>query len=235
MRQNLVVALRVAALIVLLTAAVAAATAAHPRDADHTEFAHELDRGAVVQVALPDSSSSSIDDETVWTATWSTGPFQWRRGPITDRLQTPVAEFTTAMRARGVRVTTKDDDAELLAWPLRGPPWVTTVIGLTMLATLVAMLSSRPVYGTRWAWFWMFVLGQLGALLYLVLEPAPLWRRGTGSAHGPAAAGDPEGEGPRPPRSRWNGLQGVAWSILLLMAGAMASSGIGWLAARVLP
>ncbi|CAM3208453.1 hypothetical protein [Tsukamurella hominis] len=230
MRQNLLVALRVAALLVLLTAAVAAATAAHPRDADYAEFARELDRGAVVQVMLPDSSSSSIDDETVWTATWSTGPFQWRRGPIADRLQTPVAEFRDAMRARGVRVKAEDGDAHLLAWPLRGPHWVTTVIGLTMLATLVAMLASRPVYGTRWAWFWMIVIGQVGALLYLVLEPAPLWRGRSGAA---AAADAPEAEGAPAPRSRWNGLQGFGWSVLLLLAGAMASSGIGWLAARV--
>ncbi|TWS20158.1 hypothetical protein FK529_08525 [Tsukamurella asaccharolytica] len=227
MRQNLLVTLRVAALLVLLTAAVAAATAAHPRETDYGEFARALDRGEVVQITLPDTPSSS-GEATVWMATWSTGPFQWRRGPVAEGLMTTLSDFTVAMRDRGVRITTKDDDTELLTWPSAGPTWVTTLLGLTWLAVFLAMLISPPTYGTRWAWFWMFVIGQVGALLYLVLEPTPLWRRDP-------AAGGIEPVDPLPPRrDRWNGLQGVAWSILLLLGGGMAAAGIGWAAGRLL-
>lgn len=228
MRSILVVTLRALALAILLTWAVGAATAAHPREAGYEEFVHEVQRGAVDQVLLPNTSSSSSSDETVWMATWSTGPFQWREGPISDRTMLTVGDFSRTMRDQGVDVTRENDDAGLLTWPLRGPAWMSTLLGLTWLAVFLVMLGSRPTYATRWAWFWMFVVGQLGALVYLLLEPAPLWRRATVAEEAEDSAV------PVAPRTRWNGLQGFAGSILLLVGGAAAAAGVGWVAARLL-
>ncbi|MFG1827745.1 hypothetical protein ACGFIJ_35160 [Microbispora bryophytorum] len=36
--------------------------------------------------------------------------------------------------------------------------------------------TDRPRLGNRWAWFWLFTVGEVGAMLFLLLEPRPLWR-----------------------------------------------------------
>jgi cytochrome b561 len=56
--------------------------------------------------------------------------------------------------------------------------WLATA---AWLVTFVVMLANRETrYANRWAWFWLFTHGLAGALIYLWLEPRPLWsRRGT--------------------------------------------------------
>lgn len=48
-------------------------------------------------------------------------------------------------------------------------------IGMAWVLTFLIMIGSRPRLGNRWAWLWMFTLGKVGAILFLLLEPRPLW------------------------------------------------------------
>jgi hypothetical protein len=61
--------------------------------------------------------------------------------------------------------------------------------------------TGRHRYANRWAWFWLFTVGQVGAVLYLILEPRPIWR--------PASRTAPTG------RSPMGGGSGFLLSILL--------------------
>ena len=84
-------------------------------------------------------------------------------------------------------------------------PWVgvPTAASIAVILSFFLMLGrDRRRYGTRWAWFWVFAAtsGTLGPVLYLLLEPAPLWRR-TGST--------------LPARPRLSGGQGLAVALVL--------------------
>ncbi|WP_019203302.1 hypothetical protein [Tsukamurella sp. 1534] len=258
MRTTALTVLRCLALLVLFTGFASAATASQPRSVQYEDFARDLDRGAVELIVLEESSSTGdVSGPTAWIAVWSTGPFQWRRGPVVEGNPVPLADFTTLMRDRGVRVAQEDDDENtiVIAWPFEAPAWFGTLLGLTWLATFLAMLSSRPRWGNRWAWFWMFVIGQVGVLLYLLVEPAPLWRR-QHDEHGPsedtvapwmrdpAAPDEPPSFTPVPPGSlppepapdtRVSGGTGCLYSIVTSIGAAVLAGVLGWAAGHVLP
>jgi hypothetical protein len=100
--------------------------------------------------------------------------------------------------------------------PLSG--WVIWT-GAAWWATFLIMLASVPRLGNRWAWFWLFTVGQIGAIVFLVLEPRPLW----------SVAGE------RPaPRGRLTGAQGCLVSIGLGLLAAAGAAGVGRLAGLVL-
>jgi hypothetical protein len=76
-----------------------------------------------------------------------------------------------------VRLNTATDDRPGVL-PLRVPwaPLRYAAIAVWLL-TLVNMLSrGGHRVANRWAWLWMFTIGQIGAALYLLREPVPLWR-----------------------------------------------------------
>ncbi|MFD0745914.1 hypothetical protein ACFQ1L_31825 [Phytohabitans flavus] len=79
--------------------------------------------------------------------------------------------------------------------------------------TFLLMLGhSHHRYANRWAWFWLFTVGQVGVLLYLVLEPQPLWR--------------PRSWPPRTDSPPIRGGTGLAWAILLSIALSLAAVGV---------
>ena len=49
---------------------------------------------------------------------------------------------------------------------------ITVALWITLFARM--LLTREHRYANRWAWFWMFTIGQIGALLYLWSEPEPL-------------------------------------------------------------
>ncbi|MGW5681451.1 hypothetical protein [Nonomuraea sp. NPDC003754] len=106
---------------------------------------------------------------------WSTGPLGWRSLYPDGRAAMDAA--LAAAEERGVTVVRADRDR----WP---PEWFEDVparhgvlVPLAWSVTLLVMLArSRPRYATRWGWFWLFTVGGVGALLYLVMEPQPIWR-----------------------------------------------------------
>ncbi|MGX9297572.1 hypothetical protein [Tsukamurella paurometabola] len=212
---------------VLLVGAVAGAIAAHPEVASSEDFTRALDRGEVVRVVPWEHSS----DDTVGAAEWSTGPFRWYTGPLPGT--NTYAEFRTLMRDRGVQVETYDD--MMINWPFRIPTWFGTAVAIAWVLTFLAMLTSRPRWGNRWAWFWMFTIGQVGAPLYLLLEPRPLWHsfQLAGLRRPEPAPDTTRGTGPR--EDRRTGGEGCALSLVVGFGAAVAAAGIGWLAGTVLP
>ncbi|MCS3780114.1 hypothetical protein [Tsukamurella ocularis] len=220
-------AIRATFLAVLVIGAIAGAITAHPRIASSDDFTRALDRGEVVRVVPWEHSNSN----TVGAADWSTGPFHWYTGPIPGT--GTYSEFRTQMYDRGVQVETYDDT--IVRWPFRTPTWFGTTVAIAWMLTFLAMLTSRPRWGNRWAWFWMFVIGQVGALLYLLLEPRPLWHSFRIAAlRRPDATLDATREA-NPREDLRTGSEGCALSLVVGFGAAVTAAGIGWLAGVVFP
>jgi len=47
-----------------------------------------------------------------------------------------------------------------------------------MVALLLLVGGTAPRLATRWAWFWLWLSVPPAALVYVLVEPVPLWRRG---------------------------------------------------------
>jgi hypothetical protein len=161
---------------------------------------------------------------------WATGWWRWR---------TTIADPTWATNDPATGNRNPDDRA--LQW-LRGqvaasghPVTVQMSVGnnsrwwpvqivwqplqvLAMIAWLgtfgLMLLTSAHRYANRWAWFWLFTIGQVGALLYVVLEPRPIWK--------PSSAAVPPGRTPA------GGGTGCLWSFLLSIAVPMLMLGVVW-------
>ncbi|MER5620774.1 hypothetical protein ABT061_06965 [Streptosporangium sp. NPDC002544] len=114
---------------------------------------------------------------------WAQGPLIWREiGPealLAERPAFTRADLGGDLSRSRIRATEPDDSDR---WELV-PLWVRKVpasvggvwvLGAWVLASLI-MLGSTPRLGNRWAWLWLFTVGQAGALLFLLLEPRPLW------------------------------------------------------------
>lgn len=54
------------------------------------------------------------------------------------------------------------------------PPLGSMAIALWIVLFGHMLLTREHRYANRWAWFWLFTVGQIGALLYLWKEPEPL-------------------------------------------------------------
>lgn len=218
---------RITSLTILLAGALLAAIGHHPREADHPEFSAALERGRIERVVLPAAQSRP---STVHTASWSTGPWQWRKGAVTTSA-TDADEFRRDMAAHGVAVETTfddEDDDRVFDQPFWAPQWWGNVIGALWLVMFFAMIASRPRYGNRWAWFWLFTVGEIGVFLYLLLEPTPLWRPRFRDSHtdvDPTPITDVIA-----PDRRWTGGQGCLASILAAIAVPFLSAAIGWAA-----
>ncbi|MFF0573134.1 hypothetical protein [Streptosporangium saharense] len=160
--------------------------------------------------------------------TWAEGPLVWHRiipGPIRDGKDVyTFARLSADTAPSGVRVTeeiTANQTLWYAAWPFEIPSllgmwW----IGAAWVLTLLIMLGSTPWLANRWAWFWLFGVGQLGAIAFLILEPRPLWYRYD-----------------RRPRQRgriWGGLGCLMSVATSLVAGGIALA-LGALLSRVLP
>jgi hypothetical protein len=68
------------------------------------------------------------------------------------------------------------------------------LVKVAWIATFVIMIgTARPRLGNRWAWFWLFTVGDIGAILFLFFEPRAVWR-GLGP-QGPASGRMAGGQG----------------------------------------
>ncbi|TDE92769.1 hypothetical protein EXU48_14745 [Occultella glacieicola] len=90
-----------------------------------------------------------------------------------------------------------DEGATILAAAEDSPEPVTVTVtrdweapglhaNLTVLAAMFALfvlvLGPQPRLATKWAWFWLTCAAAPIWLLYLILEPVPLWSRGPATA-----------------------------------------------------
>ncbi|WP_062345869.1 hypothetical protein [Herbidospora yilanensis] len=212
--------LRVVLLLVLLGGAVLVSATFRPSLRTLDQFRFALSSGEVDRVTWRG------DDQGIWLLTWSESPLVWHEvhgdglrdadGAYTiKRLRADAGHM--AVQPSVVHVDDRSGGTILPEWPFRFPGgtqlwWPAAA----WIVTFAVMLGSRPRLGNRWAWFWLFTVGEIGALLFLVLEPRPLWR-------GP---GEKPGEGPVHAKPISGGT-GCLYSILLAVVSVGAALGVG--------
>ncbi|MEV0613683.1 hypothetical protein AB0I81_10210 [Nonomuraea sp. NPDC050404] len=162
-------------------------------------------------------------EDWVTSLSWSDSPLSWHR--IEGEFSDQEGPYTTTRLMADLRHTD--------VWPILkgtpsndGPPpdWVFESPGGWWIAgpwliAFLTMLFTTPRLANRWAWFWLFTVGDLGAIFWLLLEPRPLWR-------GP-------GEG-LPRAKRVDGCSGCVLSILMAIVWGLTAMGIGRLVELVL-
>ncbi|MGW4425331.1 hypothetical protein [Streptosporangium sp. NPDC004631] len=162
------------------------------------------------------------------TLTWSAGPLSWSQarfdqpGDVWDPRTTRLVPEALERRQEAflVRVWAAADPAveivrsDGLGLSLGSPayarwwePFAPFAVAAEVLAWLLMLTRRDHRYATRWAWFWMFLVG--GSWLYVLLEPYPLWR-------GPYEV--------LPVRVRLDGTRGFALAVALLFGLGMVNA-----------
>ncbi|MFD0885410.1 hypothetical protein ACFQ08_12710 [Streptosporangium algeriense] len=231
---------RVVLLLILLFGALLVVAAASPTTRTLADFRTALKAGRVSVVVYrapgpetvsPDGTPPPVSGTPpgrLYALKWAEGPLVWHRivqepasggadAYTLDRLHADASPMGTRVTWEGNRQSTW----WYATWPFEIPQlfgmwWV----GVAWVATFVIMVSSTPRLGNRWAWFWLFGAGQIGAIAFLLLEPRPLWHR----------------YGRRPPqRGRIRGGTGCLLSIATAALAVGAAFTLGNLLNAVLP
>ncbi|MEV0970936.1 hypothetical protein [Microtetraspora glauca] len=209
---------RVLLLVILLWGTLVTVLSAAPRTRDVADFRADLRAGRVTYVIYESGHGD------VRAMRWSNSPLFWYSmedpwGQDVDGTYT-VARLTAdldASEARPVLRQARLRDNGVPAypdWPFAVPvPYVSWTVKAAWIAAFVIMLgTARPRLGNRWAWFWLFTVGQIGAVMYLCSEPRSLWR----------------GLGPQaPPPSPLGGGRGCALAVCFQFLTPVAIMGVG--------
>ncbi|MEU6425030.1 hypothetical protein ABZ860_03970 [Microbispora sp. NPDC046973] len=163
---------RVVLLVVLLWGALVTVLSMTPRERTLADFHAALRAGQVTYVIY---YGTPVD------LRWSTGPLFWYHA---DRSAN--GAYTPRTLLSDLNATVPRPEARLAhrrqgffsGWPFRVPfHGATWLVGGAWIAALLTMIGTgRPRLGNRWAWFWLFTAGEVGAMLFLLLEPRSLWR-----------------------------------------------------------
>jgi hypothetical protein len=213
--------LRLVLLLPLLAGLLILSTGISPSSQTLEQFRSAVLAGDVDQVTYRASGSGELK-----FLTWSESPLV--RHDLESAMADAKGPYTAARLTADVRrapnrpsltqeASKSDANGILPDWPfdVRGGWW----IAASWMLVFLTMLFTSPRLANRWAWFWLFTVGQVGAVLYLVLEPRPLWQ-------GP-------GEGLTRDK-RVDGGSGCAYSIILGIVSGLAALGIGRLVKLVL-
>ncbi|WP_431894610.1 hypothetical protein [Nonomuraea sp. bgisy101] len=191
---------RVLLLVTLLWGGILVALGDRATDGTEEELRAALRRSDTV-VLVKDSDELS----------WSRAPTGWRRLATADPDEW-AAELDAA-EVRGVTVVREDGDRWPPHWFEEVPSRYGLLVPAAWFITLLAMLGrSRPRYASRLGWFWLFAVGGVGAPLYLLMEPQPIWM----ALDEPLAPLD----------SRLDGLSGCLASIALAIVSGLAVFGV---------
>jgi hypothetical protein len=167
---------RVVLLVVLLWGTLLAFFSALPQERSAAEFHAKLYAGQVSAVIYR-HADHAVD------LRWSTSPFTWYHSVdpnLKHGLTNLVGPGGTYPYVVGAKSLTHPKWLAFI-WTLRVPDFYGWLVELAWIISFVTMLRTKEHrVGNRWAWFWLFTLGQIGAVLYLFLEPRSLWR-GVGS------------------------------------------------------
>ncbi|WP_203884269.1 hypothetical protein [Planotetraspora kaengkrachanensis] len=198
-------------LVVLLWGGLLTVLSANPRDRSAADFQAALRAGQVTYVIYEHGG----EDGDVRGLRWSTGSLFWYRvkgltEPTRRRPDLMIDPGTTASRPVVRWVSSKDARfGPFPNWPFKVPvPSVDWLVKVAWIAAFVIMIgTARPRLGSRWAWFWLFTIGEIGAILFLFFEPRALWR-GLG----------PQEPAPRRMSGRYGCLAaiGLNWLVLAL-------------------
>lgn len=189
--------LRVLLLVVLAVTGTLALAGGLPTDSDPGRLVADLRAGRVDSITYRPGA-----DQVRWSTRWwrwysadvlspgSGNSFDGGTLPGHDLEATPpdvsgtreigIKDVRREARLADRPVSTVDDDNDLdWVWAddLHTERLRDAATGAWTLTFLMMLFSRRRTFANRWAWFWMFTLGQVGALLYLVLDPDPIWRR----------------------------------------------------------
>ncbi len=163
---------RVALLVVLLWGALVTVLSMTPRERTLADFHTALRTGQVTYVLY---YGTPVD------LRWSTGPLFWYHA---DRSAN--GAYTPGKLLRDLNAAVPRPETALAhprqglfsGWPFlvpfHGANWL--VGGAWITALFIMIGTGRPRLGNRWAWFWLFTVGEVGAMLFLLLEPRSLWR-----------------------------------------------------------
>ncbi len=108
--------------------------------------------------------------EQVTSVKWAEGAFSWHYAGVSY----PVDAFI----GRTWEVPTRsesDSNRWIPFWVYITPVKYGWVVAVAWALALAVMLGSVPRLANRWAWLWLFTVGQIGAILFLLLEPRSLW------------------------------------------------------------
>ncbi len=197
-------AVRVVLLLVLLAGVTAVLASLHPAPREQSDLTADLAAGRVTYLEY-----ERIDN----AVRWSDGTWRWRVATLV-RVDSPAAgtppddpmldwlQRQAAASSHPVPVRVRDGSGSRW-WPdeVVWEPLQAATVTAWVLTFLLMLSRSTHRYANRWAWFWLFLIGQVGVLLYLILEPQPIWR--------------PRSWPPRTGRAPTGGGMGLAWAILL--------------------
>lgn len=221
-RDDIPYAVRVALLFVLALSTVVVHINQAPPLRPAAELVADLRAGEVTKVVYDRNWPA------YGTLTWSHGPLSWSQArfdqpddvwdPRTTRLVPEALErrqeaFLAQVRAAAdpsVEIVRTEGFGALAGSPAYArwwEPFGPVAVAAEILAWLLMLARPNPRYASRWAWFWMFLTG--GSLLYVLLEPRPLWR-------------DPHEALPAP--ARLDGTRGFAIAVALLFGMAMVNA-----------
>jgi hypothetical protein len=173
--------LRLLVLLVLLAGAASVLVGLNPAQRQEQDLVADLAAGRVTYLEYQPGFGE---------VRWATGWWRWyKEVPAPPEVvENPAGDLPPRTRAlqrlqqqvdaSGHPVVVDvSDDARPTFWPSRiawGPLQLLTTVA--WVGTFLFMLGGpRHRYANRWAWFWLFTIGQAGVLLYLVLEPRPVW------------------------------------------------------------
>ncbi|GAA1284491.1 hypothetical protein Psi02_33530 [Planotetraspora silvatica] len=199
---------RVVLLVVLLWGTLLAFFAALPQERSAAEFHAKLYAGQVSAVIY-----RHVDHDV--DLRWSTSPFTWYHSVdpnLKHGLTNLVRPGGTYPYVVGAKSLTHPRWLAAM-WTLRVPDSFGWLVMLAWIISFVMMLRTKVHrVGNRWAWFWLFTFGQIGAVLYLLLEPRSLWW-----------GVEPQ----EPPANPLGGVRGIILSFCV--AATIAVSFEGWL------
>lgn len=217
--------LRAGALVVLLLAALSVAGSALPGWRGTDDLIADLAAGRVTYIEYVPVRDTVrwVDDQVRWRqALIAAPPGETPGQPVLGREEEWVRD---RIEASGHPVDLVVRNSTGVGWEL----WLLWVPSTPLraaatvvwLLTLVHMLTrGGHRFANRWAWFWLFAIGQSGALLYLLCEPAPLWT-GLGRRAAPGRTGRAA-----KPSTPIRGGTGFAYAVLLAFCSGVLSLGV---------
>lgn len=172
---------RAIAIVVLLIAAATVLLSLSPAWAGADAFTGDLAAGRVDYVEYDQQSRTIywVTDQVLWhAADVQTPPVPDGSGGYqTSGQEQAWVEQQIAASGESVAVAYVDNNGPR-EWIVRVPwaPLRYAAVAMWLLALVHMVARGGHRVANRWAWFWMFTIGQVGALLYLLREPVPLWR-----------------------------------------------------------
>jgi hypothetical protein len=210
---------RVVLLLVLAAGAATAMASVRPAERPEADLTADLAAG---QVTYLDYERS---DHRV---RWMTGWWRWRTTALAswiDNGEMPSAgdaqsDAALAWLHRQIDASGHPVPVRLRVgpepswWPMKvvWEPLQSATVAAWVGTFLIMLGRADHRYANRWAWFWLFTVGQVGVLLYLMMEPRPIWR--------------PRSWLPRTDRAPARGWTGLLWAIVLSVAAGVVALGV---------